>query len=99
MQAWWRDVHEAYDLSEHHCRLLEAACSAWDRMVQAREIVAELGLTFVDKGGDPRARPEIAIERDSRTSFLRTLRELDLDVQPPPEPRTRPPGLRSNRRL
>jgi phage terminase small subunit len=97
MKNWWREVLEAYDLSEHHCRLLEAACSSWDRMVQAREAVAELGLTFIDKGGDPRTRPEVAIERDSRTSFMRALRELDLD-EPLPAPRTRPPGLRSNRR-
>ena len=30
-----------------------------------------------------RARPEIAIERDSRIGFLRGLRELDLQVEPP----------------
>jgi hypothetical protein len=98
MQAWWRDVVEAYDLERHHLRLLEGAASAWDRMVQARTILDVEGLTFTDKSGDPRTRPEIAVERDSRTAFARLVRELDLDIQPPPEPRGRPPGLRSNRR-
>src|SRR4051812_20234974 len=98
MQAWGRDVLEGYDLDQHHCRLLEAACSAWDRMVEARTAVAEHGLTFSDKNGDPRSRPEVAIERDARIAFARLVRELDLDEAPPPEPRGRPPGIRSNRR-
>jgi phage terminase small subunit len=98
MAEWWRDVLEAYDLDSHHLHLLEAACGAWDRMVQARGAVAEHGLTFTDKNGDPRTRPEVAIERDARIAFARLIRELDLDEAPPPEPRGRPPGLRSNRR-
>jgi hypothetical protein len=30
-----------YDLDPHHLHLLEAACDAWDRMVQARETLRE----------------------------------------------------------
>jgi hypothetical protein len=54
-------------------------------------------MTFTDRHGDPRARPEIQIEIASRTSFARLLRELDLDVEVPTA-NSRPPGLRSNRR-
>jgi P27 family predicted phage terminase small subunit len=98
MKAWWAVVVADYDLDDHHWRLLEAACASWDRMVQARDAIAEHGLTFEDHNGAPKARPEVAIERDAKTSFARLLRELDLDIDPPPEPRGRPPGLRSNRR-
>ena len=98
-KAWWRSVLEGFDLDEHHKHLLEAACGAWDRMVQARMAIAEHGLTFEDPAGSPKARPEVAIERDARIAFARLVRELDLDIEPPPEPRGRPPGLRSNRRL
>jgi phage terminase small subunit len=94
MKDWWDAVTADYDLDRHHLRLLEAACGAWDRMVQARIALAEHGLTYESQGG-PRARPEVAIERDSRLSFARLLRELDLDVAPEPP---RPPSLRSNRR-
>lgn len=96
MREWWAGVVRDYSLEAHHLRLLEAACTAWDRMTAAREAIAEHGITFTDKNGDPRTRPEVAIERDARLSFARLVRELDLDCEPPPE--RRPPALRSNRR-
>jgi phage terminase small subunit len=77
-------------------RLLQAAGEAWDRYQQAPAALDEHGLTF-DRDGRPMPRPEIAVERDSRLAFARLVRELDLDVDPPPE-RSRPPALRSNRR-
>jgi phage terminase small subunit len=98
MQAWWSHVMAEYDLDEHHRHLLECACGAWDRMLQARDAIAEHGLTYEDDRGTVRSRPEVAIERDSRVAFVRCVRELDLDIQPPPAPVGRPPGLRSNRR-
>ena len=87
----------AYELESHHLRLLTLAGESWDRCVAAREAIAELGLTYNDRYGCPHARPEVAVERDSRLAFARLLRELDLDISPP-APASRPPGIRSNRR-
>ena len=94
--AWFRRVAADYDLEEHHLRLLTLAGEAWDRGVQAREALLEHGLTTTDRFGLPRARPEVAIERDSRIAFARLCRELDLDAETTPMP-PRPPALRSNR--
>ena len=97
--AWFRNVIDEYELAPHHVKLLELAGEAWDRCQQAREALAEHGLTFNDRFGQPHARPEAAVERDSRTAFARLLRELDLDVaEPAPPSARRPPALRSNRR-
>ena len=96
-RKWFASVIENYDLEEHHLRLLILAGESWDRTVAAREVLDREGLTFVDRFGSPRARPEIGIERDSRIAFARLVRELDLDVAPPSAP-SRSPGLRSNRR-
>jgi P27 family predicted phage terminase small subunit len=96
MKAWWSRVVEDYQLEDHHVRLLQSACEAWDRMQQARVALAENGLVFIDASGSPKTRPEVAIERDSRIAFARLVRELDLDVDAPVE--SRPPALRSNRR-
>jgi len=98
MQAWWRQVMEDYELDPHHLRLLEAACDAWDRMVEARDVLREEGLTVTTEHRTKK-HPAADIERDSRLAFARLLRELDLDAEPPPErPAWRPPALRSNRR-
>ena len=86
-----------YELEQHHIRLLTLAAEAWDRGQEARQVIGKEGLTYSDRFDAPRARPEVAIERDSRTAFARLMRELDLDAAPPPEP-NRPPALKSNRR-
>jgi phage terminase small subunit len=90
---------EEYELEPHHVRLLTLAAEAWDRAAAAREVVDRDGMTFADRFGQPKPRPEIAIERDSRIGFARLLRELGLDVEKPPEaprmPRTRDYGNRA----
>jgi hypothetical protein len=71
--------------------LLRLAAEAWDRCEQARLVIAEQGLTYMDRFEQPRARPEVAIERDSRIAFARLIRELALDVDSPAD--VRPPRL------
>ena len=93
-RKWWESVVAEYELEPHHVRLLTLAGESWDRGQQAREAIAKHGLTFVDRHGSPRARPEVGIERDSRIAFARLLRELGLDVQPPSE--SRPLAIRGN---
>jgi phage terminase small subunit len=92
---WFRTVVEDFDLEAHEIRLLTLAAEAWDQGQAAREIVAEKGMTFDDRFGQPKARPEVAIERDSRIGFARLLRELALDLGSPDE--GRPPALPANR--
>lgn len=96
--AWWKSVVADYQLEEHHLRLLQAACESWDTIQKAREAIREHGMTCTDARGIVRARPEIQIERDSKTSFRQLIRELDLDATPPPDQGTRPPYLLRNRR-
>ena len=95
-KRWFNHVAAEWSLEQHHIRLLTVAAETWDRLTQAREVLAEKGLTFEDRFGTPRARPEVAIERDSRTAFMRAIRELDLDINEPTQP-GRPRALRSNR--
>ena len=91
-KRWWLEVVEGFALEPHHLRLLELAASAWDRCEQAREALATHGAVYTDKLGQPKARPEVAIERDSRIAFARLLRELGLESAPADAPR--PPSLR-----
>lgn len=90
-KAWFAAVLAEYALEPHHVRLLTLAAEAWDRCCAARQILDRDGLTYLDRFDAPRARPEIAIERDSRIAFARLIRELGLDVSEPEAPR--PPTI------
>jgi P27 family predicted phage terminase small subunit len=97
-RLWWRSVVREYELQPHHMRLLQACGECWDRLQQARELLARDGLVVEGREGGMRPHPAAAIERDSRIAFARLIRELDLDVEPPASNRTSPAALRSNRR-
>lgn len=97
-QNWVKTVLSDFDLDEHHFKLLVLAAESWDRAVAARKVIDDKGMTFNDRFEQPKARPEIAIERDSRISFARLVRELALDGVDAPEapraPRTADYGSR-----
>jgi len=94
-RKWWLLVLEEYELEEHHVRLLTLAGESWDRCQLAREALADLGMVYNDRFGQPHARPEVAIERDCKVSFARLIRELALDISEPNETR-HPPTIRGN---
>jgi phage terminase small subunit len=87
-----------FELEEHDVKILIRAAEAFDRGEQAREAIAKHGLTYTDRFGAPRARPEVAVERDSRIGFARLLRELALSGAGAPDapraPRTADYGSR-----
>ena len=96
-RRWWLAVQKEYALEQHHERLLTLAGEAFDRGIQARELIAKDGIVSRTADGGIKAHPAIGIERDSRLAFARLLRELDLDAGAPSE-KVGPPPLNSNRR-
>src|SRR5438874_2185699 len=84
-RRWFRQVAAEFVLEPHHLKVLQSAAEAWDRCQQAREMIDKHGLLIKDRFGQPRLNPAVPVERDSRTAFLRAVRELDLDVEPPKE--------------
>jgi phage terminase small subunit len=90
-KLWFGQVVETFALEPHHVRLLTLAAQAWDRAEEARIHLVIFGTTYTDRFGQPKARPEVAIERDSRIAFARLLRELGLESAPADSPR--PPSI------
>jgi len=82
-KAWWAATVSEYGLSGPELYTLRIACEAWDRKEQARGALEEHGLSYTDAKGMVRQRPEAAIERDSAIRFMRAMRELNFDVEPP----------------
>jgi phage terminase small subunit len=56
--------------------LLRLACEALDRATQARKALRREGLTYVDRFGAPHSRPEVAIERQARTSAAAIVKQI-----------------------
>jgi phage terminase small subunit len=78
-EAWVSSVEDRYELQDHHRKLLNGAATMWDRTIEARAAIAKHGTTYVDRFGAPRPRPEVAIERDSLTTFRQLVAQLGLD--------------------
>lgn len=86
----WRSILADYELEQRHEAVLATALEALDRMRQAQALLATEGLTVTDRYGTAKAHPAVVIERDSRTAFLRAMRELGLDLEAPAT--VRPPS-------
>jgi len=90
-KAWFDQICREYKLESQHLMILQLAAESWDLYEAARKSIAENGAVFVNKKhGDIKPRPEVAIAQNSRLAFLRCIRELSLDTQPPEPPRPKP---------
>jgi len=81
-RKFWLSITGDYVLEAHHVELLSAACHQLARMVQARELLDEHGLTEKDRFGQTREHPAVGIERSASLAFQRITRELGLDIEP-----------------
>lgn len=79
----WRQLTAEYDLADepHALRTLTLACEALDRGEEARQRIAQDGAYLVDRFGQLKAHPAVAVERDSRVAAMRAFRELSLDSE------------------
>jgi phage terminase small subunit len=87
-----QSVLDDSELENRHVRLLTLACESWDRATQAREAIAQHGLTYEDRFGSPRKRPEVSVAEAATIAFARLTREPDLDCG---SPATSPPRASS----
>jgi len=83
-RALWRSLHERFVFDDHELKTLRLALEALDRAASARRAIKRHGLTYEDRFGAPHARPEVAIERDARASWLRLVGSLELPTEEEP---------------
>ena len=81
MKSFWIAVFDRKNtLQPHETIIFLRACEAFDRGEQARRILKREGLTYLDRFQQPRSRPEVAIERDSRAQVAKLLNQINLYV-------------------
>ena len=90
---WWNRMMTEFSIDDDGGRMvLEITLLAWDRLEQARKVLATDGLTVTGAAGTTRPHPCIAIERDARSAVLAGFRALHLDLEPLRDGPGRPPG-------
>jgi phage terminase small subunit len=78
MKAFWKSILATRKLEPHEEAIFLNACLSFDRAEAARKVLQQEGLTFNDRWGCPKARPEIAIEHDNRVVFAKLIKQLNL---------------------
>ncbi len=77
--AFWREVTRDFELESDAVLVLQSACECWDRAQGAREAIARDGMVLI--GGKP--HPALAVEKQAYSLFLRSMRQLGLDIVAP----------------
>jgi phage terminase small subunit len=77
-QRFWLGVTANFDVEPPDVLILTQACELWDTKERARKVLETEGLTYVDRFGAPRPRPEHKIAHDSKLAFLKCLSALGL---------------------
>lgn len=91
--AWWERLLSEYDIADSAGLLLvETALQAFDRMHEARALIAKHGAVVADRFGQLRPNPATTVERDSRAAMLSALKALNLDIEPLRDGPGRPAG-------
>jgi phage terminase small subunit len=75
MKEFWCSVFKLATPQPFEVLILKEACEAFDRAEQARRILKKEGLVYSDRFQQPRSRPEVGIERDSKALFAKLLKQ------------------------
>ena len=90
-RIWWATLQDEYQVHDAGgLAVLAAAAEAFDRARQARLLIEAEGMTTVDRFGQARAHPAVAVERDARDQMLKALsstksrpRAVEIGRRPP----------------
>jgi P27 family predicted phage terminase small subunit len=78
MKLFWETIFAKQRLQIHHIPLFQKAVESYDRAEAARKIIEAEGMTFKDRFGQPRARPEANIEAVARAQFHKLISDCGL---------------------
>jgi phage terminase small subunit len=88
----WNQVLESWDLDRPALTLFDSACRALMRVREAQALLTKEGIVMKDRFAQSKAHPATAIERDAKSTLLKNLRALNLDLEPLHDRAGRPAG-------
>jgi len=88
------DLQKEWEFTKADFFLFVRGLEAYDRLLQAQDVIKRSGLFLKNKVGKVYVNPATNVEKESMLIILRTWRQLGLKV-PPPVPRIgRPPNAK-----
>ena len=75
----WRQVHEDFELDPPGRELLRVGIMSLSNYLEARDKLAEEGMTFKTKSGQVKKHPLIEVMKFERAGFLSSMSQLGLD--------------------
>lgn len=79
---WWDKINSGWALDDSALLLLESGLESFDRMRGAQKILKKEGITTVDRYGQTKQHPATITENNAKMMMLRTLKALNLDLEP-----------------
>jgi phage terminase small subunit len=83
----WIDISGEYALEPHQFELLRSLCECLDRQELCRRQLKKDGLFSENRFGEVKPHPALREEREHRILYARLIRELNLDLEIPENPR------------
>jgi phage terminase small subunit len=78
-REWFDRLRAAHRISEAGpLELLQSAAESWDRIREARRLLADEGLVTLDRFGQRVPHPAIRIETSARAQMLQALKQLGI---------------------
>lgn len=90
----WSDAQTEFGLGPDALSTLRVSCTAYQRLLEAEQILKDEGLTFLTSTGQIKQHPACQIVKNERAGFLAAIRLLGLEYDDQKLKRGpgRPPG-------
>ena len=89
----WQEITNTFELECYHFHLLEKALDCHTKYEEYEKIVAQDGPVITnERTGTIGQHPLLKAMNDLRTSYLRFMKSLNLDLEIPSNKMGRPPG-------
>jgi len=79
----WTEITEAWEIDESGMVLLMTALEAYERYLEAKEILDKHGFVYKTSSGQLKKNPALEVEKVARGQFLIAWRMLNLGIDPP----------------
>jgi len=80
-KEFYKKVINAYQLEDHHIKILLLACECLDQIEIARLRIEKEGSYFISRFREPKTHPALKEFKDNKLIFAKLIKQLNLDYE------------------